>query len=226
VIASPLETVKIAEDKWLTVEFLRKNGLPYAEAYLAQNGEDALKKAKEWGYPFILKTRTGTASRHVHVIEDEDSLVSLYPKTPRPMLQKMISQPTCQLKSEYTCSVFKCRGGRLLGPFTARRSLRGGSSWHVEVDRFEELEPLLMEIGQKLPVMGSLNVQLMKDDCGTPIPFELNARFSGTTAVRAHFGFNEPEMALKNYFLEEELAQPRIRRGLALRPSSWRGRHR
>ena len=32
-----------------------------------------------------------------------------------------------------------------------------------------------------------------------PIPFEINARFSGTTAIRAHFGFNEPELAIQSY---------------------------
>jgi carbamoyl-phosphate synthase large subunit len=50
-----------------------------------------------------------------------------------------------------------------------------------------------------------------------PIPFEFNARFSGTTAVRAYFGFNEPEMVLQNYYLKENLPEVVIRKGLALR---------
>ena len=31
VVVSPLETVRISNDKWLTAEFLRKNNLPFAE---------------------------------------------------------------------------------------------------------------------------------------------------------------------------------------------------
>ena len=64
--------------------------------------------------------------------------------------------------------------------------------------------------------IGSLNVQLMLTEAG-PVPFEINARFSGTTAVRAHFGFNEPEMALRNYFYREDIIDPVIRSGVALR---------
>ena len=49
------------------------------------------------------------------------------------------------------------------------------------------------------------------------IPFELNARFSGTTAVRAYFGFNEPEMAIINFFHKMEVKQPKVRKGVAMR---------
>ena len=48
------------------------------------------------------------------------------------------------------------------------------------------------------------------------IPFELNSRFSGTTAIRAHFGFNEPEMALKSYYYKE-IPKPKINEGIAIR---------
>ena len=66
------------------------------------------------------------------------------------------------------------------------------------------------------PFVGSLNIQLMRGECG-PVPFELNARFSGTTAVRAHFGFNEPAMALRSLYFCEDVANPTIRTGVCLR---------
>lgn len=216
VVTSPSEVVDIADDKWLTAEFLRKNNIPYAESYLPTSGTDCIEKASEWGYPFMLKTRQGTSNRHVHVIADEQMLASLFPTVPKPMMQKMINKPSDELEAEYTCSIFKSLDGKLLGPFTARRTLRGGNSWIVEVDNFEVLNPLLLKIGQELPILGSLNVQLMIGLQG-PVPFEFNARFSGTTAVRAHFGFNEPEMVLRSYYLKQDVKQPVIRKGLALR---------
>ena len=106
VIASPLETVSIAEDKWLTAEFLKKNGLPFAEAFLAENVDAAAEKGNSWGYPFVLKTRVGTSSRHVHVVKSEKDLRLLYANVPSPMLQKMINLPTAHVQSEFTCSVF------------------------------------------------------------------------------------------------------------------------
>jgi carbamoyl-phosphate synthase large subunit len=216
VIAAALETVKIADDKWLTAEFLREKGLPYAQACLPESADDAMRIADDWGYPLILKTRRGTSSRHVYVIRTPQTLEECYASTPLPMLQRLINIPSSELSSEYTCSVFKTADGNILGPFTARRTVRGGTSWHIEVARFEELNSALLAIGHAMDFVGSLNIQLMLTAQG-PVPFELNARFSGTTAVRAHFGFNEPAMALRSYFYGEAIAQPEIKCGIALR---------
>ncbi|MEN6348185.1 MAG: ATP-grasp domain-containing protein [Syntrophomonas sp.] len=216
VIVSPHDTVKIANDKWFTVEFLRKNNLPYPKSFLPLSIEDALEQAEELGYPFIIKTRTGTSSRHQSIVNDIGQLINVYKDIPNPLLQQLIDIPSHKLQQEYTCSIFKCLDGSLVGPFTARRTLRGGSSWVIEVDAFERIYPLLLAIGNALPIMGSLNIQLMIGPNG-PIPFEFNARFSGTTAVRAYFGFNEPELSLKNYIFKEKIENPTIRKGLALR---------
>lgn len=216
IVVAPSEVVRIADDKWLTAEFLRNNGLPYARSCLPLGFQEVAEVAKSWGYPVIVKTRRGTSSRHVHIVHNEDGLRDAWVSTPNPMLQQMVDIPTAELNNEYTCSVFKTPNGRLLGPFTARRTLRGGTSWHVEVAPFPHLNDLLIKIGMALPFEGSLNIQLMVGADG-PVPFELNARFSGTTAVRAHFGFNEPAMALQAYFYGEEPSQPQLLKGIAMR---------
>jgi carbamoyl-phosphate synthase large subunit len=216
VIVAPPATVAFADDKWLTAEFLRENSLPYAQAYLPKDADDAVRLAGEWGYPIVLKTRRGTSSRHVHIVKDRDRLLESFPCTPHPMLQRVIDIPSSQLGSEYTCSVFKTADGTMIGPFTARRTVRGGTSWHIEVAPFEVLYEPLLAIACAINFVGSLNVQLMLTAQGA-IPFELNARFSGTTAVRAHFGFNEPAMALRSCFYKEAIPVPSIRSGVAMR---------
>ena len=216
IIVAPPATVAIANDKWLTAEFLRGKGLPYAEAYLPKDQEDAVRCAQKWGFPVVLKTRRGTSSRHVHIVRDSESLKKVFPGTPVPMLQRVIDIPSSELGSEYTCSVFKAADGSMIGPFTARRTVRGGTSWHIEVAPFVALNAPLLAIAHALDFVGSLNVQLMLTEEGA-IPFELNSRFSGTTAVRAHFGFNEPEMALRSFFYKEAVPVPEIRAGVAMR---------
>ena len=49
-----------------------------------------------------------------------------------------------------------------------------------------------------------------------PIPFEFNSRFSGTTSIRAYFGFNEPLMFLKNYFQKKKLYHLKLKEVLHL----------
>ena len=111
---------------------------------------------------------------------------------------------------------FVTRDGEVLGPFSSRRSLRGGSSWIVEVKPLPIGAEVVLRIAEGLPHVGSINVQMMVSDQGV-IPFEFNARFSGTTPIRAHYGFNEPEMAIRSHHLGEALSQPMIREGVALR---------
>lgn len=216
VIVAPPETVAIADDKWLTAEFLRKHGLPYGEAYLPASVNDALSLADDWGYPLVIKTRRGTSSRHVYIVNDHNELRKRYFETPLPMLQRMIGNPSSQLGSEYTCSVFKAADGTMIGPFTARRTVKDGTSWHIEVANFETLHAPLLAVANAIDYIGSMNIQLMLTD-EDAIPFELNARFSGTTAVRAHFGFNEPAMALLSLFYKEDVSKPAIRSGFAMR---------
>ncbi len=216
IFAANVETVKIADDKWLTTEFLKNNNLPFAPAYLPDSILDAKDKAKSWGYPVVLKARSGTSSRHVHILNNHKDLEELYLSVPSPMLQQLIDMPSSELGTEYTCSVFKAMDGSLIGPFTAKRTVRGGTSWHIEVDEFKQIHHLLIKLGESLDFIGSLNVQLMLTNDG-PIPFELNSRFSGTTAVRAYFGFNEPEMAVISFFHQEKLKTPEIKKGVAMR---------
>lgn len=216
VVVSPPEVVALAHDKLRTAEFLRDNGLPFGEATAPADVDAAVAAARALGYPCVLKPRHGTSNRQVHVVESEAALRAAFPQVPAPMLQALIAAPQPFLDREYTCSIFKGASGAVAGPFTARRVLRGGSSWVVEVVAFSELRDLLLEIAERLPIRGPFNVQLMLTDRG-PVPFEFNARFSGTTAIRAHFGFNDPAMAIQSFVLGEEVRQPDIRQGLALR---------
>ena len=86
----------------------------------------------------------------------------------------------------------------------------------VDVEEFDFLYPLMYGIGKNMEIEGTLNVQLIMTEDG-PVPFEFNCRFSGTTAIRAYYGFNEPVMYLKHYCLGEKLPAADIRKGVAFR---------
>jgi carbamoyl-phosphate synthase large subunit len=216
IVVSPPDIVTIANDKWETAKFLAAHNLPHAQTMLPDSLDEAIAAAEKLGWPVILKPRRGTAGRGVHRVTDADMMGMLFNKNSGQIVQEMLGSGGERLENEYTCSVFRLSDGTLLGPITARRSLRGGDSWSVEVDAFEFLYPVLLDIGQALHAIGPMNIQLIATDAG-PVPFEINARFSGTTAIRAHFGFNEPDLALRHFVNGEAPEQPTIRRGLALR---------
>jgi carbamoyl-phosphate synthase large subunit len=216
VVVSPPDVIRMGSDKWLTVEFLRQAGLPHPMSHLPSSRDEALAVANAWGYPLVVKSRHGRASREVHVVRSSAQLSGVFESLSAPMLQKLIAEPRSHLAAEYTCSFVKTHDGRVLGPSIARRSLRDGHSWVVEVDVFAEVRPLVTTIAECLPVIGPFNVQLMVGPDG-PAPFEFNPRFSGSTSIRAHFGFNEAELTVRSYFMKERLNSPQTRRGMAFR---------
>lgn len=216
IVVSPPEVVELADDKFETYLFLRDSGLPHPASCAPADADEAAEEARTIGYPVVLKARKGTSSRQVYVVASEAELRALFPMVSGPMVQALIVPPERGLAREFTCCMFKAADGSVLGPFTARRSLRGGSSWVVEVRAFPNLHPLLAEIGKRLPINGPFNVQLAVGYDG-PMPFEFNARFSGTTAIRAHFGFNDAAMAVESFVHGRLIEQPQIRQGLALR---------
>jgi carbamoyl-phosphate synthase large subunit len=216
IIVSPPSVVRLAHDKFATVKFLEEHDLPHAPAIAGVDTETMCNWATHRGFPLILKPRQGTSARHVHIVKSVAEIRELISTVPHPMLQVLAGPPSSELNHEYTCSIFRCIDGTLRGPFICRRTLRGGSSWITEVVSNPTIDMLLRQIGEALPILGSLNVQLMLNS-NTAIPFEFNARFSGTIPIRAYFGFNEPEMAIRNYFLKQDVPEPTIRSGVALR---------
>ncbi len=214
VLVSDMDLVNTGADKAVTCEMLRKEGIPVPESVWDISLDDAVSWAKSMGYPIVMKPRTGSASHGVHVVRDEEELRFYFPRTAGPILQEHLR--LSDEEDEYTCAVFVDRTGTPVGRFMARRELSGGATYRAEVNFWPEIDELLVRIGTALRPRGPLNVQLRMTERG-PVPFELNVRCSGTTAIRAHFGYNEPEMWLRHYVLGEELVVPKIQTGYAFR---------
>jgi carbamoyl-phosphate synthase large subunit len=214
VLVSEVDLVRTCRDKALTCQRLQREGIAVPRSAWDLSVEGAARWAKSIGYPVVLKPRDGSASHNLHIVQDEEELVFFFARTPKPILQEYLS--LAGKVEEFTCAVFVARDGTPVGTFMARRDLSAGTTYRAEVNFWPEIHELLWKIGAALRPLGPLNVQLRLTERG-PVPFELNIRCSGTAAIRAHFGYNEPEMLLRHYVLGEELAPPRPRQGYALR---------
>ncbi|MBI5568751.1 MAG: ATP-grasp domain-containing protein [Desulfomonile tiedjei] len=214
ILVSDGELVRACRDKTATVDLLTRHGFPAPASAWDLSVRDAVSWGESVGYPVVLKPRDGSASRNVHVVKDEEELAFFFHRTPRPMLQEYLS--LSGKVEEFTCAVFVDSDGSPVGTFMARRELSGGSTYRAEVSHWPNLHELLVELGSVLRPRGPMNVQIRLTDRG-PVPFEINIRCSGTTAIRAYFGYNEPEMMVRHYVLGEKLSPPEVGRGYALR---------
>lgn len=218
VICASADVIAVADDKWATAEFLRENGFHYPRSALAGSLDEAAAAADAIGYPVILKPRRGASSKNVYRIRNADDLARWFPFVGGPVLQSEINVlPANGLGPEYTCSVFRAKDGTLTGPFVSRRRLRNGDSWIVQSVPADVFADPLRAIADALGADGSLNIQLMTDADGHPVPFEFNARFSGTTGIRAVFGFNEPDMAIRSFHMGDAVPAPAIGHGMVYR---------
>ena len=218
ICVSDIKTIKISDDKYLSSNFLKENDLPYPKTFKVKKNiriDDLKKKIKT---PFILKNRFGTSSKSVYEIKNFNELKSLIKLIKFPIIQEKLIPVNSDKYNEFTCSFFTQNNGDILGPFLARRSLKFGTSWQIKSEqKNKEVKNLVNKISKKINKLGSFNIQLINTKKG-PIPFEFNARFSGTTSVRAKMGFNEPEFFIKNYLSKKiQNNSLKIKNGISFR---------
>jgi carbamoyl-phosphate synthase large subunit len=216
VICSDTDVIHITNDKWLTYEFCLKNKISTPITFLVNSLAELEVVHKTIAFPWVIKPRFGTASRGIAFVNNYIDAQIAVQATEHPLVQEFLQPIDNEFTSEYTCSIFKDNKGKLHGPFIAERNLKSGSTWIAKVLRKESLHDFLFQIADSLEYSGPLNIQLIETQAG-PKLLELNCRFSGTTGIRSHFGFNEPEMAVRSFLQNKSLRDAKIREGIVLR---------
>ncbi len=169
---------------------------------------------KEVFYPVIAKPSNGSASDGVYIIFDNSDLekitkTHIIQEIARPhkgdinveLFQKLIAKKINPQVSEISIQLVVSKKGNILGKMASFNRLKNGvpieiipyqntSIW----DEIDKLIPHLITIGFK----GPLNLQGRITDDGLKI-FEINARFTGITGLRAIMGFNEVEACIKSW---------------------------
>ena len=210
------DVIKIADDKFKTIEFFKKNKLNFPKSYIINTNANLNSIFNKLKKPFILKSRFGTSGRSVFVINNKKEFFNKISLTKHPMAQEYLGKKNPFFDEEYTCSIFTDKNEKLIGPFMSQRILKNGTSWVLKTFKNKRLEDLVIQIAKKTKNKGTINIQFKKHN-NKFIPFEINSRFSGTTSIRAAFGFNEPELFIKSFYLNQNLKDIMIKKGFVFR---------
>ncbi len=206
------EVLAIGADKLMTCEWLRDHGRNYPSFANAADRAAVEALASKCGYPLIAKPRCGKGSYGISLLRNRTDLDSSIGRADY-MIQEYLGEDA----SEFTVGCFSGRDGRVRGTIAMWRELLCGTTYRAEVGEFPEQREEAIRIVDALKPLGPCNVQLRLKK-GRPICFEINVRFSGTAPLRARFGFNDVEAALRHYVLGEETADlPMVIQGIALR---------
>lgn len=189
IISSP-EVIEIANDKFLTAQYLERMGFAHPTSVLPESWENSRTL---FHFPLIVKPRDGARSIGVQQVLNEVDLKKALLETKNPVIQEYLSEE----QGEYTAGVV-CFDGEVLGSIVMRRDLKDGNTYRAYSDSFPELNDQVRAVARTLNPHGPCNFQFRLGSKGEIKIFEINARFSGTTPIRATVGFNEVEFIINH----------------------------
>jgi carbamoyl-phosphate synthase large subunit len=182
-IVSDSKVVEICGDKLETVNFLKNNNFPSPLTYKLSD------YSFELDFPLILKKKKqGYASFGQFLVKDRNEFDTI---TSSVDVNNYVVQEYID-GEEYTCGTVSF-DHHCIGTILMKRQIRFGATWQAFVVKDKKLSDFVEKVINSLKPFGACNVQLRLRN-NVPYIFEINARCSGTTSIRAQAGFNEPKM--------------------------------
>jgi len=202
------ELIRLCADKWLFYEKLLENNPIYAIPSSLDSVFD------QFELPFLLKPRCGYASKGIIKVESKE----VFEMNREKIGEIFMVQPIVgNIEEEYTTSAFFDKNNNLRANMTLKRKLSNeGFTDRAEVVDLKGIQTTIEELAYIFKPVGPTNFQFRKTDLGLKL-LEINPRISSATSIRAAFGYNESLMCIK-YFLDgEDVEQPIIKKGRAVR---------
>jgi carbamoyl-phosphate synthase large subunit len=206
------DVVEIADDKYATAQFLEQHGLSNPKSVRAEDSEALQQLVAEVGFPLIVKPRRGARAVGVSKVNNPIELAATIADRTDLVVQQMAGEDD----QEYTAGVIFF-DDKVQASIVLRRDLRDGNTYRAYSGDYPDYEKYVHDIANALKPYGPANFQFRVDKNGVPRLFEINARFSGTTPMRALFGFNEVDLCLRKLILDEEITMPVIKHGTVVR---------
>ncbi|MHC1696856.1 MAG: ATP-grasp domain-containing protein [Geobacteraceae bacterium] len=184
IVVSPPQVIEIANDKLLTARFLEDSGFPYAISASADDPVALEGLVRNCGFPLISKPKQGARSVGVAILHGPDDLARINGRSEL-LVQELLPDAEGEFTSGCLVVQQRCEATVVL-----RRDLRDGNTYRAYTDTSGRFEAEISSIAERLGCFGPCNFQFRVRN-GRPVIFEINARFSGTTPIRAMLGFNE-----------------------------------
>lgn len=195
-IASDLEHLKIGFNKYETAKWLKENGCNYPLSADMRNEQEVKSLIAEVGFPLIAKPNSGKGAVGLFVAKSEADLEEIKGKDY--CLQQLLGNEN----EEYTIACYMDKKGVQQEMLIMHRRLKHGTTFMAEICHNEAIHEECHKICEAFKPKGPFNIQLRMNN-GVPVCFELNVRFSGTTPIRAQWGYNDVETLIREYLFDE-----------------------
>ena len=232
IIGNNPETVGLADDKRAVAERLDKAGVPQPRWVSPESA--SASSIGVLGGPLIVKPASDSgASRFVFLAEDSSAARVYVDYLVRNGLKPIVQEYVSEENGEYSIGAVSRSDGSWVGAIVMQRIFVNELSVRTRTNNglisspygqgvfgeFPTIVAAARKISLALNSTGPLNIQGRVRD-GEFIPFEVNARFSGSCFLRALAGFNEVDLVIGEQMLGENISMPAVRSGWVFRDLS------
>jgi carbamoyl-phosphate synthase large subunit len=193
ILASSPEVYRLCQDKHDSMMRLRAAGLDAPDTAPCDDERELHAFLGRNEFPIFLKPRAGVSSANIFKVAGEAQLSGLLGAFPD---GHFVAQQFLDDQRDYTAGVYVAADGSFRETLLIERDLKFGLSYRGTIFEDPALSEYCLDVASAVGSRYSVNVQFKIVD-GRPFAYEINPRLSSTTSVRAHFGFNEPELMLR-----------------------------
>jgi carbamoyl-phosphate synthase large subunit len=178
-------TLAVCLDKWLLAERCRA----HVRVPVTVVVDDGFSPAA-CALPAIVKPRSGSGSRGIHLLERREELDAL-PRDATLLVQEHLPGP------EYSLDVLARADGHVAGVVPrARLKVDSGIAVTGRTLHDERLDAFAREVAALIELTTVANVQVKEDADGAPALLEVNPRFPGTMPLTVAAGIDMPRLAI------------------------------
>ncbi len=213
---------EVVSDKWLSFEFAKRYGLPFAQSFRCepgQNIDDMAAFIDSAGLPLVCKPRDGSDSRGITLITSAAQARQAIQR-PDHVLQEYLGNAAAvrayveAVRSTGVPLFHSFEGNKrsiqiMIGPdsttayvFCTRNEPTGRNARRVSIDSDSAARAIGVRCAAAFADAGwygPMNIQCQPDVNGELKIHEFNARFTGATAARKHLGMDELAITLKRF---------------------------
>jgi carbamoyl-phosphate synthase large subunit len=215
------ELARVLRDKLLTSRFAARHGLPFAETLCAQDGFTAvLSLGERHGWPLVAKPRMGSASQGVVLISSPDELAVAFEWEgycfqqwigPNPDLVALRNVLKGGVPLGWTLPGIQYLGLHgCIAPDGSKSQLFCTRHTESRLGRSERVHSLQSQVTQEILERyasalvsdgwrGPFNIQLGETPGGDLLAFEINGRFSGSSATLGALGMHFVPLAIASF---------------------------
>jgi len=212
-IVAGVELLDICRDKEKMSNELNKISNVFVKSYDKQGFVEAFEN-NLITLPVIAKPRSGFASRGIEIINSKEDISKItdthivqelavpHQQDPdRQFYDRQLKKNINPQVAEISIQLVADRNGEIMGKMISYNKLNNGVPIEIIPFDSEEIWEEVFKLYptfKKMGLRGPFNLQGRLTDNGLKL-FELNARFTGITGLRAYMGFNEVEECLKEW---------------------------